>query len=183
MTGILPIKKYGSESALNMFKEISVLQAIPFQRFMGFHEDEVKALCEHYQMNIEEMKSWYDGYIIEEEALYCPRSVVNAIQDRKYRNYWTQTEAFDSLKTYINLNVEGLKDEIIQMLAGESVHVNVGTFKNDMNVHSKNELYTLLIHLGYLTYDEESRKVKIPNKEIKNEFANAISECDWGVIL
>ena len=167
-----------------MFKEISVLQAIPYQKFMGFHEDEVRTLCEQYQVNFDEMKLWYDGYKIEEESLYCPRSVICAIQDCKYRNYWTQTETFDALKTYIDLNVEGLKDDVIKLLAGESIRIDITTFQNDMSSYaSKDDIFTLLVHLGYLIYNQESKKVWIPNKEIKNEFANAISECDWGVIL
>ena len=182
MTGILPIKKYGIHSALNMFKEISVLQAIPFQKYMGFHEDEVKSLCEQYQMNFEDMKLWYDGYQVEQESLYCPRSVVCAIQDQKYRNYWTQTETFDALKTYIDLNVEGLKDDVIKMLSDESVKVDITGFQNDMNAYaSKDDIFTLLVHLGYLTYNDESKTVKIPNKEVKDEFATVLRHSDWGI--
>lgn len=182
MTGILPIKKYGIHSALNMFKEISVLQAIPFQKYMGFHEEEVKKLCQKYDMNFDDMKLWYDGYQIEQESLYCPWSVVCAIQDQKYRNYWTQTETFDALKTYIDLNVDGLKDDVIKMLSDEKVKVDITGFQNDMNAYaSKDDIFTLLVHLGYLTYEEETKTVKIPNKEVKDEFATVLRHSNWEV--
>lgn len=148
---------------------------------MGFHENEVVKLCQKYQMGFEDMKLWYDGYNIGNESLYCPKSVVQAIAKKKFYSYWTQTETFDALKTYIDLNMDGLKDDVISMIAGEAVDVNIMRFKNDMNAYgSKDEILTLLVHLGYLTYDEEQKKVKIPNKEVRNEFANVVSDCKWG---
>ena len=123
MTGILPIKKYGTHSALNIFKEISILEAQPLQKFMGFHEDEVERLCKEYQMDFEEMKLWYDGYQVKNESIYCPRSVIFALADKEYHSYWTQTETFEALKTYIDINIDGLKDDVVKMLSGESVEV------------------------------------------------------------
>ena len=184
MTGILPIKKYGTHSALNMFDEYSMLNAGELAQFAGFTENEVAGLCRQYGLNMEEMKSWYDGYYFEESgSMYSPRSVVSCIQFKKYDNYWNQTETFEALQFYIDLNFEGLKDDILRMLVGERVPVNVGNFTNDMvTFRTKDDVMTLLVHLGYLSYDYPTKCVSIPNNEIRNEFVNAISVSDWGEV-
>ena len=184
MTGILPIKKYGTHSALNMFDEFSMLNAGELAEFVGFTESEVVGLCRQYGLNLEEMKSWYDGYFFEESgSVYSPRSVVSCIQFKKYDNYWNQTETFEALQLYIDMNFEGLRDDVLRMLAGEKVTVNVGNFTNDMvTFRTKDDVMTLLVHLGYLSYDYSEKCVLIPNNEIRNEFVNAISVSDWGEV-
>ncbi|MBM6966520.1 AAA family ATPase, partial [Massilimicrobiota timonensis] len=155
MTGILPIKKYGTHSALNMFKEISMLNATPLESFMGFTEQEVYDLCLKYNMDYNEMKQWYDGYRMSNDIyVYNHRSVVYALMDRKYENYWTSTETYEALQVYIDMNFDDLKDNIVQLLSGESVDVNTSKFQNDMTTFkSKDDVLTLLIHLGYLGYN------------------------------
>ena len=66
MTGILPIKKYGTHSALNMFDEFSMIDPGPLASYVGFTEAEVKKLCEEYHMELSEIRNWYDGYSFEE---------------------------------------------------------------------------------------------------------------------
>lgn len=184
MTGILPIKKYGTHSALNMFDEFSMIYAGPLAKFFGFTEEEVRNLCRKYGMDFEEEKSWYDGYELKGAgSIYSPRSVVSSIQFGDYGNYWNQTETFEALKVYIDMNFEGLKDDILMMMSGEKVGVNVGNFTNDMTTFSsKNDVLTLLIHLGYLGYDFDARCVFIPNYEIMNEYVNAVQVSNWGEI-
>lgn len=184
MTGILPIKKYGTHSALNMFDEFSMLDAGPLASFVGFTEEEVGGLCEQYHMDLSEMKSWYDGYTFEEiGSVYSPRSVVSSIQFGKYGNYWNQTETFEALRMYIDMNYEGLRDDVLSMMAGEKVPVNTSSFTNDMTTfHSENDVLTLLIHLGYLAYDARNKYAFIPNHEIQGEFVNAVSVSEWGEI-
>ena len=61
------------------------------------------------------------------------------------------------------------------MLAGEQVRVDVGTFQNDMtNIQKKDDVLTLLVHLGYLAYNSEKENVYIPNEEVKKEFLRAV---------
>jgi hypothetical protein len=181
MTGILPIKKYGTHSALNMFKEISMLNPTPLEAFMGFTESEVKNLCEQYHMDYEEMQSWYNGYHFNDGlSIYSPRSVISAIEDHKFGNYWTNTETYEALKVYIDMNFDGLKDAIVKLLAGERVNVNTTKFQNDMTTFdSKDDVFTLLIHLGYLGYDETYKQVYIPNYEVTDSFVNSIETSDW----
>ena len=125
MTGILPIKKYGTHSALNMFKEISILNPTPLEEFMGFTEKEVQDLCLKYDMDYEKMKDWYDGYRMTDDlSVYNHRSVVYALMDRKYENYWSATETYEALRVYIDMNYDGLRDDVIKLLAGEEVYLN-----------------------------------------------------------
>jgi hypothetical protein len=184
MTGILPIKKYGTHSALNMFQEYSMLNARDLAEFVGFTEREVADLCEQYDMNMEDMKSWYDGYHLEEAgSIYSPRSVVSSVLSHKYDNYWNQTETFEALRVYIDMNFEGIRDDVLAMMAGEQVSVNTSRFTNDMTTfETKDDVFTLLIHLGYLGYDFENKCVYIPNNEIRNEYVNAVSVSDWGEV-
>ena len=188
MTGILPIKKYGSHSALNMFTEYSMTNPREMAEYFGFTEKEVKNLCERFQRNYEETRAWYDGYELVtmdkgekiSYSMYSPKSVVDAMLSGVFDNYWNQTETYEALKAYIKLNFDGLKDAVIRMLAGERVPVNTGTFSNDMtNFQGKDDVLTLLIHLGYLSYHWPDKTVTIPNKEVSQEYINAISTMDW----
>ena len=181
MTGILPIKKYGTHSALNMFDEYSMTDAGDFQEFVGFTEGEVRALCEQYQVDFDTMQSWYDGYTFPSVPhVYNPKSVVDSIRRKRFGSYWTQTETYEALKVYIDIDYDGLKDDIIRMLSGEHVQIHTERFQNDMTTfESKDDVLTLLVHLGYLAYDSDRSEVFIPNIEIRGEFRNAVTGDHW----
>ena len=188
MTGILPIKKYGSHSALNMFTEYSMTDPGDLAEYFGFTEKEVFALCEKYDMSFEEAKMWYDGYQLiahrqtgnEIYSMYSPKSVVEAMLRHKFGTYWNQTETYEALKIYIQMDMDGLKDSVVRMLAGDAVSINIGTFSNDMTTFAtKDDVLTLLVHLGYLTYNSTAETVSIPNKEVSQEYINAISTMNW----
>lgn len=192
MTGILPVKKYGTHSALNMFTEYSMTDPGDLAEFFGFTETEVEDLCSKYAMDFEEAKVWYNGYgLIKHDqygdrhfSMYSPKSVVESMLRHKYGPYWNQTETYEALKIYIQMNMDGLKDAIVQMLAGGSVRINTGTFGNDMTTFSsRDDILTLLVHLGYLTYNSEKEMVSIPNREVSQEYINAISTMDWHEVI
>ena len=136
-------------------------------------------------MDFSEAKRWYDGYQFRRIShIYNPKSVVDAMLDGEFHSYWSSTETYEALKVYINMNFDGLKDTIIMMLGGACCKVNIGTFTNDMvNFEKKDDVLTLLIHLGYLAYKEETREVFIPNEEIRGEFINAIEGANWNNII
>ena len=138
-------------------------------------------LSQKYQIDYDTMKRWYDGYMFPDVAhIYNPKSVVDSILRKSFANYWTKTETYEALKSYIDLNFDGLKDAIVQMLAGEKVIINTDRFQNDMTTfESKDDVLTLLIHLGYLAYDCSNSSVFIPNTEIQGEFRNAITGDKW----
>ena len=181
LTGILPIKKYNTESAMNNFREYSMITPGRLASSLGFTHDEVVALCQKYDMNITDMESWYDGYRIGSEShIYNPYSVMRAIENDWYQSYWASTGAYDSVKTYIQMNFDGLKDDIIRMLSGESIPVITTKFQNDMNViNSRNDVLTVLIHLGYLAYNRDTNRCYIPNKEVADEMNNAVQSTEW----
>lgn len=176
MTGILPIKKDGSQSAISDFQEYSMVFPSRFAQYVGFTEDEVKTLCETYDVDFSTMKQWYDGYTFKNAcSVYNPNSVVQAIRNNSFRSYWTQTSAAESLMEYISLDYDGLSKTVAELIGGIEVPVNTNGFSNDLiTFRSKDDVLTLLIHLGYLTYDEDTEMVHIPNEEIKREFAAAI---------
>ena len=175
MTGILPIKKYGHESAMSDFYEYSMVEPRPLQEYIGFTEDEVVFLCNKYSINFEDLKAWYDGYHVGEEHLFNPKSVMESILRKKLSNYWVKTETYESLRDYIDMNFDGLKDSVIDMIGGEKIKVDTNSFQNDLtSMENRDDVLTLLIHLGYLAYDENEETVSIPNDEIKSEFVRAI---------
>ena len=181
LTGILPIKRYNTESALNNFNEYSMIDPAYLAPCFGFTKDEVQALASQHNASMEELKMWYDGYTIgREKSIYNPYSVIKALQRGVCKSYWTTTGAYDSVITYIQMNFDGLKDDIIRMLSGEHVYVNTTKFQNDMRiVRSKNDVLTVLIHLGYLSYDGDTKKCYVPNKEVADEFLNAVEDTSW----
>lgn len=183
MTGILPIKKYGKHSALNMFTEIAMTNAAPIQEFTGFTENEVRRLCDEYKKDFNEVKRWYDGYTVDGESIYNPKSVVEALTRGAFRNYWTATENYEALEEFIFRNEDGLRDTVIKLLAGEKKKIDPSTFNNDMvTFNSQDDVLTLLVHLGYLTFDSETYEVAIPNYEVSEQFASTIRNKDWAEV-
>ena len=152
---------------------------------MGFTSDEVEKLCARYQMSFEDVKAWYDGYSFEGiSSVYSPKSVAECLTNGIFDNYWNQTETFEALKVYIQMNYDGLKDSVIEMIAGDRVRINTGSFTNDMKTfHRADDVFTLLVHLGYLAYDLEKKQVYIPNKEVSHEFLNAVTVIGWSDLI
>ncbi|MBQ0080431.1 MAG: AAA family ATPase [Alistipes sp.] len=181
MTGILPIKKYKTESALNNFKEYSVISPKKLDKYFGFTKADVRMLAEKYDMPYEKLEKWYDGYKIgNEKSIFNPNSVINAVLDGECDTYWGKTGAYDNVLKYIQMNFDGLKDDIIRMLVGERVGVDTTKFQNDMHVvESKDDVLTVLIHLGYLAYDKDEQQCYIPNLEVGIEMKNAVEATSW----
>ncbi len=183
-TGIFPVKKYGEHSALNMYHEFSINDAEPYSEYMGFTEAETEELCEKYDLSFEKMREWYNGYQVDGISIYNPQSVVLACTRKVFSNYWTKTETFEALKVFIQLDMDGLRQSVIKMIAGERVKVNTEKFENDMtSFKSADDVITLLIHLGYLTYSNKSGEAWIPNKEVAQEFINCIEDGGWEEVM
>lgn len=185
MTGILPIKKHGTHSTLNMFIEFSMADQRQLAYYTGFTENEVKELCKKHDINFLEMKQWYDGYIFHKSAhMYNPKSVIDVIDCNDFRSYWTETETYEALKIYIDINMNGLKDSIIAMFGGMHCPTDISAFQNDMvTFKSKDDVLALLVHLGYLGYDSRKKEVFIPNLEIEEQFRTAIKYSGWSEVV
>ena len=180
MTGILPIKKDGSQSAISEFEEYTMLHPYQFGKFVGFTEDEVRELCRKYHVSFDSMKKWYDGYTLKRVgSVYNPNSVMKAIRYDDFKSYWTETSAFDGLKRYIGSGYSGMARTIAELIAGIEVKVDPLGFANDFTTfRSKDDVLTLMIHLGYLSYQSERGMVRIPNEEIKLEFQKSVREVE-----
>jgi hypothetical protein len=185
MTGILPIKKYDTQSALNNFIEYSMVEPRRMAHYFGFTKDEVKALTDKHGMDFDEMEKWYDGYRIGDElSMFNPNSVMQAIDTGRCRSFWASTGAYDTIASYIKMNFEGLRSDIISMLGGGRCKVNPTRFSNDMHdIQSRDDVLTVLIHLGYLSYDWERNECWIPNREVAGEMENAVVRNDWTEVI
>lgn len=178
MTGILPIKKDGSQSAISDFKEYSMVKPRKYGEFVGFTEGEVRELCEEKHIDFDTMKRWYDGYTFKDVgSIYNPNSVMQAVENDDFDSYWTQTSAAEGLLDYISKDYNGLTKTVAELIGGVDVKVNTTGFANDLTTfRGKDDVLTLMIHLGYLSYDSVKKTVRIPNEEIKQEFQRSIHE-------
>lgn len=184
LTGILPIKKEKTQSALNNFDEFTMLEATNLAQYVGFTEEEVKELCKKYGKNFERVKKWYDGYLLEDYQVYNPKAVVSTLLKGKFRGYWSETGSYEAIVPLINMDFDGLKTAIIEMLSGTSVKVNTTTFKNDtVSFKSRDDVLTYLIHLGYLAFNQTDQTAFIPNEEIRQELTAATESTKWNELI
>ncbi len=176
LTGILPIVRDKIQSKMNEFDEYSMTNARALAPFAGFTEEEVCSLCNKHGLDFEECKRWYDGYKLGRELhIYSPQSVVTAIRDHEFDDYWTQTGSYEALKDYILMNFEGIKDDVITMIAGGKIDVNIHSYLNTLtDFNSKDDVFTYLIHLGYLAYDRSIKQCYIPNAEVRTQWIFSI---------
>lgn len=176
MTGILPIKKDGSQSAISDFEEYTMLKPRQYGRYVGFTEAEVLTLCEECGISFDEMKKWYDGYRFQAVgSVYNPNSVMKAIRFHDFDSYWTETSAAEGLLDYIGKDYNGLTRTVAELIGGVDVPIDTNGFSNDLRTfRGKDDVLTLLAHFGYLAYDADSGTVRIPNEEIRREFSRAV---------
>ena len=184
LTGILPIKREKTQSALNNFDEFTMLSASNLAPYIGFTEEEVRTLALQYNCDFEEVKRWYDGYILSGLQIYNPRAVVGVMRKGEFKSYWSETASYEAIVPLINRNYDGLKNAIIEMLSGAAVKVNTATFKNDMlAIKNRDDVLTYMIHLGYLGYDQTKKMAFIPNEEIRQELTVAVESRRWDELL
>ena len=181
MTGILPIARYNTQSALNNFSEYTILNSGRFSQYYGFTEDEVKTLCKKYHLDFETTKFWYDGYKVGEYELYNPNSIIELINHGTYKSYWSATAAYDIVKEAINLNFEGLKDDIIKLCSGTSIRIyDIDSFNTaETSFPNKDSIYVYLVHLGYLGYNGEDETIYVPNEETRRELLHSVRDNHW----
>ena len=181
ITGILPIARYNTQSALNNFSEYTMLNPGPFSQYYGFTENEVKTQCEKYKLDFETTKFWYDGYKVGVYDLYNPNSIIELAKHGVYKSYWSATAAYDLVKEAINLNFEGLKDDIIKLCSGTSIRIyDIESFNTaEKNFPNKDSIYVYLVHLGYLGYNDEDSTIYVPNEETRRELLHSVRDNHW----
>lgn len=184
LTGILPVKKEKTQSALNNFDEFTMLSASNLAPYIGFTEEEVQKLAEEYHQDFDEVKRWYDGYLLKDYQVYNPRAVVSVMLRGEFKSFWSETASYDTIVPLINRNYDGLKTAVIEMLSGAEVKVNTAAFRNDtVNIKSKDDVLTYMIHLGYLGYNENRKTAFVPNEEIRQELTTAVARKSWNEML
>ena len=183
MTGILPIAKYSSGSKLNMFVEYTMASEERFSDAFGFTDSEVDELFKRYQKNTEkqnltreDLRIWYDGYHTKSgERMYNPRSGVVALTNNNLGNYWTNSGPYDEIYSYIEHNVDDVRDDIALMVSGEAVPARVREYAAvSMNLSTRDEIFSAMVVYGFLTY--ENGKVSIPNKELMDRFGEMLQK-------
>ena len=180
LTGILPVIRQKTQSALNHFDEFTMLEASHLAPYIGFTEEEVRALCIRYNLSFEKIRQWYDGYQLEGIDVYNPKAVVNVMLKGKFRNYWSRTASYDALVPLLKMNFDGLKSSMMQMFSGVPCRINTTTFRNDtVNFQNRDDVLTYMIHLGYLSYHKSDHTAAIPNEEIRQELRNAVESVGW----
>lgn len=180
LTGILPVIRQKTQSALNHFDEFTMLEASHLAPYIGFTEEEVRALCIRYNRSFEKIRQWYDGYQLEGIDVYNPKAVVNVMLKGKFRNYWSRTASYDALVPLLKMNFDGLKSSMMQMFSGVPCRINTTTFRNDtVNFQNRDDVLTYMIHLGYLSYHKSDHTAAIPNEEIRQELRNAVESVGW----
>ncbi|WP_455799002.1 AAA family ATPase [Clostridium butyricum] len=184
MTGVLPIKKYSSGSALNMFDEFTFLKDRQYAEFFGFTEEEVIDLCKHNKkIDYKNLESWYNGYLTAEGIkVYNPRSVVKALSNNHCESYWTNTGAMDEVAQYLKYNIHDIREDVIEMVAGNEIDIIIDEeFRAGQRApRTKEEIYSAMIVLGFLSYYDGY--LRIPNKELMKEFEKALKDECFGYV-
>ena len=179
LTGILPIVRDKVQSKLNNFREYTMLNAFELSEFIGFTSDEVEDLCLKYGVDFTECRRWYDGYYQNGYEIYNPESVVMTVSTKEFSSFWSQTSTYQVISDRLKANFDGTHDAVVRMLGGESVDVNINIYMNTMtDFVSKDDVFTYLIHLGYLSYNKVDKTCCIPNSEIAEQWHAAVSICD-----
>ena len=185
MTGVLPIKKYSEGSALNMFREYTMLNDRIYADYFGFTENEVKRLCyKNGNMDYEEIKEWYNGYITNKgNNIYNPRSVICALSDEYCQSYWTSTGAMDEVLYYLKYNIAEVRDDVIEMVSGNSIDIILEEEyrAGQKNLETREEIYSAMVIYGFLSYYDGT--LKIPNKELMKEFEKALRDESFGKVM
>ncbi|WP_370823991.1 AAA family ATPase [Clostridium sp.] len=184
LTGILPIKKEKTQSALNNFDEFTMISPSTLARYIGFTEAEVRKLSDEYHQDFEKVKRWYDGYLLKDYQVYNPRAVVSVMLKGEFKSYWSETASYDAIVPLINMDYKGLRTALIEMISGAAVKVNPATFKNDtVSIQNRDEVLTYMIHLGYLAYDQTRKMAFVPNEEIRQELTMAVESRSWNEMI
>lgn len=183
MTGVLPIAKYSSGSELNMFSEYNFMNDNVFDRYFGFSEDEVEALCDlQNNVSMEELKEWYDGYYFSDgSSLFIPRSVNEALRRGKCHNFWTETGPMNEIAECIENNVNAVREDIVKMISGVPVQVTLdGYSAAELKLDSRDEILSAMVVFGFLAYHDQI--LSIPNAELMEKFQQVLARESMGEV-
>lgn len=185
MTGILPIAKYSSGSPLNMFGEFSTFGDGIFYPWFGLTKEEIQgvmAKCGVVRPTIEELGTWYDGYIRSCDGVHIfnPTSVSNALAEGNCRSYWTGTGPMNEVQDTIKNNVKDLRELMIRMSGGETLSIELTGFAAEKTeISTQDEILSAMVVYGFLTYHE--KLLRIPNHELMLKYRQALASEPLGL--
>ena len=196
MTGCLRATKEGIFTGLNNLELDTVLtEASDLRAAIGFTPDEVRTMLEYYRLGnlYEKARSWYDGYSIGGQDLFCPWDVTKYVKELcrskaqaavTPKSYWNNTSNVNIVTEFMPHLAPKDSDRMQELVAGRSVAVNVdegmsyGTLR--LNNLSSEQLWNILLYTGYLTLDEHCddgiNRLRIPNREVLKCFRDNISK-------
>ena len=183
MTGILPIAKHSSKSTLNMFLEYTALDDQVYDKYFGFTQEEVEELCRKQdKISLEELESWYNGYYTHNgDKIYSPRSVACALSEGVCKSYWVNTGKMDDIVECIQGNVDKIRDDIIKMIEGKFIRMELSGFSSErLELNTREEILSAMVILGFLSYYDG--KLSIPNKELRMKFADSLKDKIFGKV-
>ena len=188
LTGCLRVSKESIFTELNNFKVFSI-EDIRCDEQFGFTDEEVQKLLETYQLveHFSDVKEWYDGYHFGMTDIYCPWDVINYADQLFHepemapQTYWINSSSNDLVKRFVHQADKTTRDEIEQLVGGESVEKKIRLdLTYDEIDSSMDNLWSVLFTTGYLTQVGRAKngvyKLVIPNKEVREVFVFQIQK-------
>ena len=186
LTGITRIIKEGIFSGLNNLYVNTVLSK-NYAEYFGLLESEVIEMLDYFNMKykIEEVRSWYNGYLFGNEQVYNPWSIVNYLREKEIKSYWANVSGNTLLENMLDNAGESVYADLKRFTDGQSVekYISDGTTIKSL-LSSNDEIWQLFLYSGYLTKAEKQREIdvtsdytnvynlKIPNREIRSYFGS-----------
>ncbi|XP_056631564.1 uncharacterized protein LOC130441795 isoform X2 [Diorhabda sublineata] len=204
LTGVFPIANSGIFTVTANIKSFHFLDNHNYCKYYGVTTDELTEVLKKFIMDPNEREKseriiaeYYGGYIVPSHNISICNlwSVLNYLDNKRVPlNYWCQSEHYDYFKILFSL--KDIADEIQQLLLGLSRCTDVSKPFTNLNFETLNKIINgedtwgcapmlilkLLYHLGYLTYnesltfDQSEVCLKIPNSEVRLEFARILKD-------
>ncbi|AKA67823.1 AAA family ATPase [Clostridium scatologenes] len=179
MTGILRVAKESIFSGLNNLSVYGILKN-KYSSYFGFSEVEIEEIFKYYEVEfkLDEVKSWYNGYVFGENIIYNPWSILNYVNNYEegLQPYWINTSSNDLVKSLITKGGQQLKSELEDLIQDKSItkDINENIEMKEIDKSTENA-WSFLLLSGYLKTVKKTRKpdgrlvceLAIPNIEVK----------------
>ena len=183
LTGITRIIKEGIFSGLNNLKVDTILDK-RYAEYFGILENEVIEMLDYFKIEykMEEVRTWYNGYIFGDSKVYNPWSIVNFVDNQEIKAYWANISGNTLLENMMDHAGESVYADLKKFTEGESIekYISDGTTIKSL-LSSNDEIWQLFLYSGYLTKSDEQTErteskntynLKIPNREIRSYFGD-----------
>jgi len=174
ITGVSKFSKVSLFSGLNQLEDISLNKE--FGNICGYTQNELESYFNDYlkDLNLDQIKDWYNGYNFLQDTLYNPFDILLYLRNREFDSYWYKTGTPSFLIKLIKnkkYDVTQLENKIVKKNILEKFDID------DISIEA------LMFQTGYLTIKEvfqkeygQEYKLGFPNKEVKISFNENILE-------